>query len=297
LVVAASQYPYDLIPGLLVARRSGSPLMVYVNHLPSVLRDKGDGGRLVAAWEPLAIRHLRQAALVLVDNHEVQRELVARGVPAERIQPTWHGTGWPPVGRTERRRPNEVVYCGRITDVKGWHDLVVIGDRLQKSCPGTVLRVLGEGERRRDLERAISERGLGDVVRTEGFVDDDTKWRALQRTAAFISPSREEGWGIAVSEALSAGADVVAYDLPAYRVHGDGRIHLVPRGDVDALAEQLVKVLQGQANDEETLDLRPPSAATAMRSWDEIAWHERRLVDRLLNADPADTDRIRELAH
>jgi len=297
LVVAASQYPYDLIPGLLVARRSGSPLMVYVNHLPSVLRNKNDGGRLVAGWEPLAIRLLRQAALVLIDNPEIHRELAMRGVRAERIHPTWHGTGSPPAGRTERRRPNEVVYCGRITDAKGWQDLIVIGDRLSQACPGTVLRVLGDGERRRDLERAIAARGLGDVIRSEGFVDDDSKWRALQRAAAFVSPSREEGWGIAVAEALSAGAEVVGYDLPAYRVHGERRLHLVPRGDVDALASRLVTVLRDQAPDANgALAHRPASAPTGIRSWDEIASHELRLVDRLTTADVAKTDRIRELA-
>jgi glycosyltransferase involved in cell wall biosynthesis len=297
LVVAASQYPYDLIPGLLIARRNGSPLMVYVNHLPSVLRNKGDGGRLVGFWEPMAIRLLRRAGLVLIDNHETRRELTARGVRAERIQPTWHGTGSAPAGQGEQRRPDEVVYCGRITDAKGWQDLIVIGDRLRQACPGTKLRVLGDGERRRDLERAIVERGLSDVVQAEGFVDDETKWRALQRAAAFISPSREEGWGIAVSEALSAGAEVVCYDLPAYRVHGEGRLHLVPLGNVDALAGRLVKVLRGQAHDaNDALAHRPPRAPTAMRSWDEIARHELSLADGLTSPGAAVAGSIRELA-
>jgi glycosyltransferase involved in cell wall biosynthesis len=271
--------------------------MVYVNHLPSLFRSNGNSGRLVTVWEPLAILLLRQAALILIDNDDVRRELSMRGVPAERIERTWHGTGSPPSGAAEKRRSDEVVYCGRITDAKGWADLIVIGERLRHACPGTVLRVLGDGERRQDLERAVSARGLRNVVRIEGFVDDETKWAALQRAAVFVSPSREEGWGIAVSEALQAGAEVVGYDLPAYQVHGEGRLHLVRTGDVDALARRLIQVLRNQARDiNDGNAIRQMPAATPIRSWDEIARYELGLADRLTSPGALVADHIRELA-
>jgi glycosyltransferase involved in cell wall biosynthesis len=291
VVVAASHYPYDLLPGIALARRSHCPLMVYVHHLPSVLRKKAEGGRLVASWEPLAIRLLRLATLVVViDNDEIRRELMARGIPADRIQPTWNGTGSPPAGQVERRRTDEVVYCGRITDSKGWQDLLVIGERLRRACPGTVLRVLGDGERKPNLERAVGQRGLGDVVRIEGFVDDEAKWRALQRAAAFVSPSREEGWGIAVSEALTVGAEVVAYDLPAYRAFkGSGQLDLVPVGEVETLAQRLVQVVRNHAG---AVSEAPP----ALKSWDVIAWHELRLAEELMKIGRPETDRIRAVA-
>jgi glycosyltransferase involved in cell wall biosynthesis len=268
--------------------------MVYVHHLPSVLRRKADGGRLVAGWEPLAIRLLRRATLVVViENHDVSRELIARGIPVDRLQPTCNGVESAPTGPTERHRSDEVVYCGRITDSKGWQDLLIIGERLRQLSPGTVLRVLGEGERRSDLERAITARQLGDVVRVEGFVDDNTKWHALQRAAAFVSPSREEGWGIAVSEALSAGAEVVAYDLPAYRVFHGRQLHMVPVGDVEALALQLAKVVREPAH-QPNEDFPLPSVG--MKSWDEIARHELRLADGLTGVGRTDTDEMRSVA-
>jgi glycosyltransferase involved in cell wall biosynthesis len=291
VVVAASHYPYDLLPGIALARRGHCPLMVYVHHLPSVLRKKAQGGRLVATWEPLAIRLLRLATLVVViDNHEIRRELMARGIPADRIQPTWNGTGSPPTGPAAQRRKDEVVYCGRITDSKGWQDLLIIGERLRHACPGTVLRVLGDGERRRHLERAVVERGLGDVVRIEGFVDDETKWRALQRAAAFVSPSREEGWGIAVSEALAAGAEVVAYDLPAYEVFkGNGRLDLAPVGEVESLAQRLVEAVRHRS--------RPAiKAPPALKSWDAIARHELQLAEGLMKIRRPETEQIRAVA-
>jgi glycosyltransferase involved in cell wall biosynthesis len=287
LVVAASQYPYDLVPGLVLARRSACPLVVYVFHLPSMLRSKGRGGRMVALWEPLALRLLRHAALVLVDNHDVRRELIVHGIAADRIVSTANGTVSPKGVVAEPRRRDEVVYCGRITDSKGWQDLVVIGQRLRRERPGTVVRVLGEGERKKQLDQAIAVRGLDDVIRTEGFVDEDTKWRALQRAAAFISPSREEGWGIAVAEAVEAGAEVVCYDLPVYReVHGDRRLHLVPVGDVEGLGTRLVQVLSEE---------HPLRGNRAQRTWDDIALDELRRVEGLTDIGSVDSE-IREVA-
>jgi glycosyltransferase involved in cell wall biosynthesis len=301
LVVAASQYPYDLVPGLVLARRNGCPRVVYVFHLPSVLRGKGRGGRLVAAWEPLALRLLRHADLLLVDNHDARRELILRGIASNRIECTVNGTVSPNPTIAESRRPDEVVYCGRITESKGWQDLIVIGQRLQRQRPGTVLRVLGEGERKRHLQRAIAECGLDDVIRTEDFVDEETKWRALQRAAAFISPSREEGWGIAVAEAVEAGAEVVCYDLPVYReVHGDQRLHLVPIGDVEALGTRLVQVLSEQHAPRSLIAGQsrgggPSHGDRALRTWDDIASHELRRVEGLTNNGSVDAEN-REVA-
>jgi glycosyltransferase involved in cell wall biosynthesis len=301
LVVAASQYPYDLVPALVLARRSGCPLVVYVFHLPSVLRQKGPGGRLVGAWEPLALRLLRHAALLLVDNHDVRRELVRRGIAGERIDSTTNGTVSPGPLLSEPRRSDEIVYCGRITESKGWRDLIGIGERLRRECPGTVLRVLGEGERKAHLERAIAERGLGAVIRTEGFVDEQTKWQALRRAAAFISPSREEGWGIAVAEAVEAGAEVVCYDLPVYReIHGDQRLHLAPVGDVDTLGARLVQVLRDRHGSPPRLAPQARGAAAshggpALRTWDDIASQELRRVQRLTDKGSVDSE-VREVA-
>jgi glycosyltransferase involved in cell wall biosynthesis len=242
---------------------------------------------MVAAWEPLALRLLRQAALLLVDNHDVRRELLARGIASDRIECTANGTVSPESISLEPRRTDEVVYCGRITDSKGWQDLIVVGERLRQERPGTVLRVLGEGERKKYLDRAIAARNLDDVVRTEGFVDEDTKWRALRRAAAFISPSREEGWGIAVAEAVEAGAEVVCYDLPVYReVHGDQRLHLVPVGDAQTLGTRLVQVLSQQH--------ASPSVAARQRTWDDIAVDELRQVEALTKKGSVDSE-IREV--
>jgi glycosyltransferase involved in cell wall biosynthesis len=285
LVVAASHYPYDLIPAWIISRRRNRPLVVYLFHLASTFRKSGPRAAAVSAWESQAIRLMGRAALVLADNDAVVDELVARGIPRARISRTWNASTDQPKGLVETRTTNEVVYCHGISDTKGWQDLLVIGVRLRERCPGAVLRVLGDGPRRKTLERMVEDAHLAEIVRVEGYVDEETKWRALLRAVAFISPSREEGWGIAVGEALDAGAPVICYDLPVYReVHGEHRLRLVPRGDPDAFADAVVDVVHhasAQSEPEPPESEGTPSIHNAPSTWDEIAQIELDLISGL----------------
>ena len=72
---------------------------------------------------------------------------------------------------------------------------------------------------------------------------DMTAWYAAADALAF--PSVKEGFGLAVLEAMSAGAPVVTSDLPVFREYlVDGRdALLVPVGDVAALAVALETAL------------------------------------------------------
>lgn len=48
-------------------------------------------------------------------------------------------------------------------------------------------------------------------------VPDDYLYSLLKSSKVFVFPSHEEGWGIAVCEAMAAGLPIVAYDLAPFR--------------------------------------------------------------------------------
>jgi glycosyltransferase involved in cell wall biosynthesis len=86
-------------------------------------------------------------------------------------------------------------------------------------------------------------RQLGDRVRTIGRVDDETV-RAIYRGAdLFAFPSRHEGFGIPVLEAMAQGTAVLAADIaPVREVAGDAA-RLLPPDDPDAWAGALDELL------------------------------------------------------
>ncbi len=105
-----------------------------------------------------------------------------------------------------------VLAAGRLTYYKGFETLVkaVIDDA------GMELVIVGEGEERPRLERAILESHERPDVRLVGEVDDETLSRFMASCDVFCLPSRErtEAFGIVLMEAMRYGKPLVVSDLP-----------------------------------------------------------------------------------
>ena len=84
---------------------------------------------------------------------------------------------------------------------------------------------------------------LGDRVQLTGPVDSQ-RLRALYRGAdVFALPSRHEGFGLPVLEALAQGTAVLASDLPVLREVAGTAARFVPVGDVEAWTVSLTTLL------------------------------------------------------
>jgi glycosyltransferase involved in cell wall biosynthesis len=104
--------------------------------------------------------------------------------------------------------------------------------------------IVGEGPERPALTVLASELGLADRVLMAGFIADPAAWYA--HGDLFVLPSRWEGFGHVIVEAMACGLPVVAFDCPYGPVDilGDGQGGvLIPPEDVDALARAIDDLL------------------------------------------------------
>lgn len=95
-------------------------------------------------------------------------------------------------------------------------------------------------------------RGWGSVelggVRALGRVSDEELAVVFRRAGVFVMPSRAEGFGLPLLEAMALGVPVVHSDAPALVEVAGGTGVCVPRGDAGALAEGIRAALAAGAD-------------------------------------------------
>ncbi|GAA3856264.1 glycosyltransferase family 4 protein [Saccharothrix violaceirubra] len=159
-----------------------------------------------------------------------------------------------------------------------------------REVPGVRLLVVGRGDEDELRRQAGPE--LASRIVCLGMVDDETKARALRSVDVYCAPNTGgESFGIILTEAMSAGAAVVASDLDAFRrVLDDGRAGvLTPVGDAAGLAAGLRSVLDDREARARYVDAARQRVMTY--DWSVVAQQVLRVYESAMAADPR---RVRE---
>lgn len=184
--------------------------------------------------------------------------------------------------------PFEILFAGRLVERKGVHYLLDALARLDPSRR-VLLRVVGDGPMREELEARAAALGLGERVRFEGFVPAETLAAYFAGCDLFILPAifdskgDTEGLGVVLVEALSDARPVIASRAGGIvDVIKDGETgYLIPPADADALATAIVRVME---NPEEARRLGEQGRAYVERefSWPVIIERLRSLYQRVV---------------
>jgi glycosyltransferase involved in cell wall biosynthesis len=183
-------------------------------------------------------------------------EEIARHTPiaAERIRVVHHGIDPPTVSAAERARVRRVyglgdrpfvLWVGSLEPRKGVGTLVSAMARLHRSgATDALLMVAGfDGWLSSGLIAVADRDALGDRLVTPGPLPEADLWALYASATIFALPSRHEGFGLPIIEAMSQGAPVMCSDLPVTREVAATAALFVTVGDVDAWSEELAGLL------------------------------------------------------
>jgi glycosyltransferase involved in cell wall biosynthesis len=186
--------------------------------------------------------------VVVAISEEVRRRLLAAGVRAERVRVIHSGVEPPAAlpgsaGRAAARQRfgiGDALAIGVVAALERRKGHDVLFRALARLAEGGGLRfrclVCGDGSERASLERLARELG---IARSVGFLGEQRQVAdVLAALDVFVLPSRHEGLGVAILEAMAMGLPVVASavgGIPEAVASGRTGI-LVPAEDPDALA-------------------------------------------------------------
>jgi glycosyltransferase involved in cell wall biosynthesis len=157
--------------------------------------------------------------------------------------------GAPPRAAFGPERPAAILYVGRADPYKNLTGLLRALDRARRMCEFPLrLTIVGPRDPRYpEAPRLASELGLDPIVKWAGFLDDENLLRVYREADLLVQPSRYEGFGLPVVEAMACGVPVIcgnAGSLP--EVAGDAAV-LVDPGDTAGIAEAIGRVLTDEA--------------------------------------------------
>ncbi|MCC7537340.1 MAG: glycosyltransferase, partial [Deltaproteobacteria bacterium] len=144
-------------------------------------------------------------ASCVTDSLGVDRQRVRRIYNAVDLELVTRRAAEPRDGLPERF----LLAAGRLEHQKGF-DVLVRAFSETRARHETQLVILGEGPERRSLEALVRDCGLTGRVSMPGFVDNP--WSYMARAQAFVLPSRWEGFGNVVVEAMACGTPVIVTD-------------------------------------------------------------------------------------
>ena len=216
----------------------------FILHFHLDVNASGPMGWALPAYKRVVFaRVMRAAERVVVLSPEQGAFVQTRyGVQPDRVVVIPNGVSAPEAAQAAERTgvgENDVgmlrlLYVGRIASQKNIPRLIEAFSRVTEPA---VLAIVGDGEDRPELERAVAERRLTNV-RVVGPRRGAALAAWYEWAEAFVLASDKEGMPLVLLEAMAAGLPIVATDVPGTRELIDG-VGLLAAPDPGALAEAI----------------------------------------------------------
>ena len=142
----------------------------------------------------------------------------------------------------------QFITVGSLIHQKGMDDALKAFARCCQRAPlrNFSLKIVGEGAQRKELEALSKNLHIDDKVTFCGALNREGLSKVLQESHCFLLASRHESFGIVAIEAMASGLPIVGTKCGGLEsIVVDGSLgHLVPIGNVEALASAMIKIAQ-----------------------------------------------------
>ncbi len=239
--------------------------------------------QLKRAWHRLVgDSYWSHAAQIVATSEMEERELLADGVPPEKLVMRYNGIAPAASAASRPARgafrakwgitPDEplLLFLGRLIPRKGADILIAA---FAEACPlsGRLVIAGPEGEPgyRALLEKRAAEAGLESRVIFTGPLYDDAKAAVMADADIFVLPSRYENFANAAAEAIACGIPVIITNACGIRSLVDGHAGLVIAPEPEPLAAA-IRALTSDRSLYHKLQAGCPDVA-AQLAWDRLA--------------------------
>ena len=261
--------------------RSPVPVAVTIHDMIPALLDDYASGLLARAYTWLVSKSARKADAILTVSQSAGDDIVRLlDVPADKVHVTYESLGVPHAPVTDEDELDKVraaydlperylFYLGGFDPRKNVPLMLKAYARARELRAGLPpLLVAGrlpdpKDKWATDPRPIIEELGLGEHVRTLGFVPDSHKPALYTLADLFLFPSRYEGFGMPPLEAMACGTPALVADNSSLPEIIGNLVPPVPTDDVEAFAQAIWQTLDA-----------PPAAQDLIAQAQRFTWED-----------------------
>jgi glycosyltransferase involved in cell wall biosynthesis len=244
----------------------------------------------------LVSRAAHRADLIITDSHASARDIQRLlGIPETRIRVIYLAASeiYRPLPEAEREPVLArygigfpyLLYLGGFDCRKNVLDIVRAYAQVSDTLDDVRLVIAGrlphtDSAFAPDPRRVSDELGLGERVHYAGWIAEEAKPALYSGALAFCFPSRYEGFGLPVLEAIACGTPAIIGSGSSLEEVGGAAALSVPPGDIDRLSEAMQQLVEDARLHER---LSKAGLAHASRfSWKKTARKTRRVYEEVV---------------
>jgi glycosyltransferase involved in cell wall biosynthesis len=197
---------------------------------------------------------LQNAAAIIATAEQEKAEMIAGGIPADKIVLRRNGVA-PPASLPERgifRKslgiPSDaklILFLGRLSQKKSPDLLLQAFAQLPPSSPAVHLAFVGPDESGMlaRLRQMAEQLGVAPRIHFSGPLSGDSKWSAYRDAEIFVLPSQNENFGNTAAESVAAGTPVIVTDQCGIAPLLDGVAGIVVKHSASSISETMFNLL------------------------------------------------------
>ncbi len=260
-IFSASDHLPDVIPAAILRMRYPASrwLAAFYFFAPTPWYSKRDveyrGGRQPPSFRSILYFLFQQLIAYPWIKHRADGVLVCNpldidrmkedGISESKILPIYGGVDLAEAKRVPvpAQLKYDACFVGRFHIQKGPLALIDIWSRVVQKKPDARLAVIGSGPLEAEMRERIRTLRLESHITLLGYVDGEAKYHVLKQSRLFLHTPTMDTGGMAAAEAMAAGLPVLGFDLPGYRHCYPRGMRKIPLNDLDAFAEEILKLL------------------------------------------------------
>lgn len=230
-----------------VCQKAGIPLLVYFHGFDAT---RGD---ILKQYQLKYNELFTFASSVFVVSEPMRKLLIGWGAPADKVVLNPCGADLS-MFRYQQRDTNQqtILSVGRFATTKRPDIVIKAFAQVIKELPKVQLRMAGAGEMLKECKALVNQLGLNNQVHFIGVITSEQVVHEMHEANVFVQHSmttpdgETEGAPVAIMEAGATGLPVVSTQhagIPEIVEH-EKTGYLVAEGDVDGMAQYLIKLLQ-----------------------------------------------------